>query len=186
MTRYSGGIAVGAPGADVAGRRDAGLVAGFSGSLRPRRTYRQGARGVPGRAEAGDRFGSALAYGMGIRCQEDLPLAVGVPGEDVGRTRDAGAVTLLQGGDITSCHSREPTQGRGLAGTPHRRARIGATLGIAPDIPGLDEDEYDSLLVGVPAGGVLTLRGGYPRVRDRLSPPAGAPGFGSVFAVPGA
>lgn len=178
------GIVAGAPGADVRGRRDAGLVVAYKGTLARRRTYRQGARGVPGRAEARDRFGSALASGMGIRCQEEVPVAVGVPGEDVGHTRDAGAVTLLEGGDITDCHSRELTQGDGLSGRPHRRARIGTTLGIEPDIPGLDEDEYDTLLTGVPAGGILTLRGGYPARHGRLAAPGGAPGYGSVFALP--
>jgi hypothetical protein len=178
------GIAAGAPGADVRGRRDAGVVVAYKGTLARRRTYRQGARGVPGRAEAGDRFGSALASGMGIRCQEEIPVAVGVPGEDVGRARDAGAVSLLGGGDITDCHSRELTQGDGLSGRPHRRARIGATLGIAPDRPGLDEDEYDALLTGIPAGGILTLRGGYPALHGRLPAPRDAPGYGSVFALP--
>jgi hypothetical protein len=178
------GIVAGAPGADVRGRRDAGLVVAYTRTLARRRTYRQGARGVPGRAEAGDRFGSALASGMGIRCQEEIPVAVGVPGEDVGRVRDAGAVTLLEGGDITDCHSRELTQGDGLSGRPHRRARVGATLGIEPDTPGLDEDEYDTLLTGIATGGILTLRGGYPARHGRLAAPAGAPGYGSVFALP--
>ena len=178
------GIVAGSPGADVRGRRDAGLVTSYKRTLARRRTYRQGARGVPGRAEARDRFGSALASGMGIRCQEEIPVAVGVPGEDVGHARDAGAVTLLEGGDITDCHSRELTQGDGLSGRPHRRARIGATLGIEPDIPGLDEDEYDTLLTGVATGGILTLRGGSPAKHGRLAAPSGAPGYGSVFALP--
>jgi hypothetical protein len=178
------GIVAGAPGADVRGRRDAGLVVRYTGTLARRRTYRQGARGVPGRAEAGDRFGSALASGMGIRCQEEIPVAVGVPREDVGRARDAGAVTLLGGGDITDCHSRELTQGDGLSGRPHRRALIGSVLGIEPDIPGLDEDEYDTLLTGIRTGGILTLRGGYPAKHGRLAAPPDAPGYGSVFALP--
>jgi hypothetical protein len=178
------GILAGAPGADVRGHRDAGLVVAYKGTLARRGTLRQGARGVPGRAEAGDRFGSALATGMGIRCQEEVPIAIGVPGKDVGHARDAGAVTLLGDGDLASCRSRELTQGDGLSGRPHRRARIGATLGIAPDRPGLDEDEYDALLTGIPAGGILTLRGGYPALHGRLAAPRDAPGYGSVFALP--
>jgi FG-GAP repeat len=178
------GILAGAPGAAVRGRRDAGLVVAYKGTLARRRTYRQGAHGVPGRAEAGDRFGSALATGMGIRCQEEVPIAIGVPGEDVGHARDAGAVTLLGDGDLASCRPRELTQGDGLSGRPHRRARIGATLGIAPDRPGLDEDEYDALLTGIPAGGILTLRGGYPALHGRLAAPRDAPRYGSVFALP--
>jgi hypothetical protein len=177
------GPAAGAPGEDLRGRRDAGLVELFTEGLRPRLTYRQGARGVPGHLETGDRFGSALASGMGIDCQEDFPLAVGAPGQDLRGTRDAGAVTLIQGGDVTDCHSRELTQGHGLAGKPHRHARIGATLGIAQDLSGLDEDEYDSLLVGIPAGGILTFRAGSPRLRGRLGEPHGATGYGSVYTL---
>jgi len=178
------GIAAGAPGADVHGRKDAGLVADYSQRLQLRRTYRQGVRGVPGRAEAGDRFGSALASGSSLRCQEDSALAIGVPGEDFRGLRDAGAVTLIQGGDITSCHSRELSQGRGLPGRAHSRERTGTTLGIAPDRPGLDEDTYDTLLVGVPGGEILAVQAGYSAIRRRLSAPLGAPGYGSVFAQP--
>jgi hypothetical protein len=131
----------------------------------------------------------ATASAAAPSCPDDnadelIPVAVGVPGEDVRQARDAGAVTLLEGGDITSCHSRELNQGDGLSGRPHRRARIGATLGIAPDVPGLDEDEYDSLLTGIPAGGILTLRAGYPAVHGRLAAPGEAPACGSAFALP--
>jgi hypothetical protein len=177
------GYAAGAPGEDLRGRRDAGLVELFTSRLRPRRTYRAGARGVPGRLEAGDRFGSALASGIGIDCQESIPLAIGVPGRDLHGARDAGGITLIGGGDITDCGSRELSQGHGLAGRPHRNARVGTTLGIAQDRPGLDEDEYDSLLVGIPAGGILTLRDGYPRLRGRLGRPRGTSDYGSVFTL---
>ena len=61
-----GGIAAGAPGADVHGRKDAGLVADFSLRLQPRRTFRQGVRGVPGRAAAGDP--SAARSPAAARC----------------------------------------------------------------------------------------------------------------------
>ena len=56
--------------------------------MKPLRTsgsvqFRQGARGVPGAPEAGDRFGAALAGGGNV---------IGAPGEDVGRVVDAGIV----------------------------------------------------------------------------------------------
>ena len=172
------GIAAGAPGADVHGRKDAGLVADYSFALKLRRTYRQGVRGVPGRAEAGDRFGSALASGSSLRCQEDSALAIGVPGEDFRGLRDAGVVTLIQGGDITACHTRELSQGRGLSGRPRSRERTGATLGIAPDRPGLDEDTYDTLLVGAAGDVVLTNNAGFGGSRRQLRMPSG------VFALP--
>jgi hypothetical protein len=126
---------------------------------------------VPGAGTpaAGDGFASALA--------------VGVPGRDLHGARNADGITLIGGGDITDCGSRELSQGHGLAGRPHRNARVGTTLGIAQDRPGLDENEYDSLLVGIPAGGILTLRDGYPRLRGRLGQPRGTSGYGSVFTL---
>ena len=161
----------------MAGRADAGMVAlyllnqnddSLTGRLRPRRTFRQGARGVPGHAEAGDRFGSALATGGSLRCQEDSAIAVGVPGEDLRGLRDAGAVTLIQPDRETSCRTRGLTQGHGLPGRPRSGERTGETLGIAPDIPGLDEDTYDTLLVGVPSGEILTTNAGHADARGRL------------------
>ena len=99
--------------------------------------------------------------------------------------RDAGAVTLLEGGDITDCRSRELAQGRGLRGRPHRRARIGATLGIAPDLPGSTRTSTTRCSSGVPAGGILTAARRLPRPARRGSAaPRGAPGYGSVFALP--
>jgi len=184
----------GAPGEDIAGRADAGLIAQYQlkqdetsapARLRPRRTYRQGARGVQGRAEAGDRFGSALATGASLRCQEDSAIAVGVPGEDFGGLHNAGAVALIELDPGIGCRSRELIQGRGLPGRPHSGERTGTTLGIAPDRPGLDEDTYDTLLVGVPSGEILTTNAAYRRKRtSRLEAPPGAPGYGSVFARP--
>ena len=154
------------------------------GRLRPRRTYRQGARGVQGRAEAGDRFGAALASGASLRCQEDSAIAVGVPGEDFRGLHDAGAVALLELDPAIGCRSRELIQGRGLTGRAHSGERTGTTLGIAPDRSGLDEDTFDTLPVGVPSGEILTTNAGHSPSPTRLSAPPNAPGYGSVFALP--
>ena len=186
-------LLAGAPGEDIAGRADAGLIAeyrltrddgGAPHRLRPRRTYRQGARGVQGRAEAGDRFGAALATGASLRCQEDSAIAVGVPGEDFRGLHNAGAVALIELDPGIGCRSRELIQGRGLSGRAHSGERTGTTLGIAPDRPGLDEDTFDTLLVGVPSGEILTSNSGYRGRRNRLAAPPGALGYGSVFALP--
>ena len=45
---------------------------------------------------AGDQFGAALVAGR-FNGDRFWDLAVGAPGEDVGRDRDAGAVTILYG-----------------------------------------------------------------------------------------
>ena len=77
---------VGAPGEDLAGAANAGVATRFpikpltiKGSVQ----YRQGARGVPGTPERGDRFGTALGHGGSV---------IGVPGENVGRVVDARVV----------------------------------------------------------------------------------------------
>ena len=181
------GIAAGAPGADVRGRKDAGLVADFSLRLQSRRTFRQGVRGIPGRAEAGDRFGSALASGSSLRCQEDSALAVGVPGEDFrgaarrgrghadrGRRHHGLPLARARPGP------RAPQPRRTAASAPARRS------GSRPTAPGLDEDDLRH------AAGRRTERrdphastAGYSAIRHgRLSAPPGAPGYGSVFAQP--
>ena len=107
-----------------------------------------------------------------------------MPGEDFRRLRNAGAVALIELDPGIGCRSRELIQGRGLPGRPHSGERTGATLGIAPDRPGLDEDTFDTLLVGVPSGEILTSNAGYRGGRSRLAAPPGALGYGSVFALP--
>ena len=157
---------IGAPGRDVAGHAHAGAVYHYvissSGAIFYMGVTTQGAG-----AEAGDRLGEVLAPTAG-------GVLAGVPREDAGTRRDAGALLLVRSGGGT----------RTAAGS-HAGDRLGAaTLGIAPDIPGLDEDEYDTLLTGIPAGGILTLRGGYPARHGRLAAPRDAPGYGGVFPLP--
>ena len=87
-------VMVGVPHEDVGSAEDAGIVQQLTlsdaGSGRPASIiHRQRTGGPLGVPESGDRFGSAVAvHGSAV--------AIGVPGEDVGRVRDAGAVNLLQ------------------------------------------------------------------------------------------
>ena len=60
-----------------------------AGSARARATIFQGGAGVGNAAEAGDRFGFALAV-ADIDCDEFTDLVVGSPYEDVGSAADAG------------------------------------------------------------------------------------------------
>ena len=92
-------LAVGTYGEAVGSLAGAGavvVIAGTGSGLDPTlqsRTWRQGREGALDRAEAGDRFGAALAIGAfdgGIG-----HLAVGVPDEDVDGDTDAGAVNVL-------------------------------------------------------------------------------------------
>ena len=121
---------IGAPGTDVAGRADAGAIhhVVFAPGATPALAgvLTEGAPGIPDAAEAGDRFGEVLAAASD-------GVLVGVPHEDVGSRRDAGAVVR-----VASDSPRRFT-------LPHPRAgdRFGAAVGTggiagAPgrDLPG--------------------------------------------------
>lgn len=83
-------LAVGSPGEDLGRTSGAGSVTLFGNSgerMVPGPSFNQATAGVPGAIEAGDHFGSSLAFG-----HHGTTLLVGIPDENVGRTRDAGAV----------------------------------------------------------------------------------------------
>ena len=63
-----------------------------------RDTIFQGAPGVGNAAEAGDRFGFALAV-ADIDCDEFADLMVGSPYENAGSAADAGLVQIVWGGE---------------------------------------------------------------------------------------
>src|ERR671911_2949887 len=82
-----GDLAVGVPGEDAGTAANAGAVqvlyGAADGLAADGRILAQGAGGVPGASEAGDRFGAALVTGrFNSDGYEDL--AVGAPGEGVG------------------------------------------------------------------------------------------------------
>ena len=102
---------------------------------------------MAGAAEAGDRFGAALASGL-VDSGDEADLAVGAPGEDVGATGGAGAVSLVDGrrrraaGQRQPADHREPARGRGrLRGgggdrRPDRRRRPTGPDDLAVGAPG--------------------------------------------------
>ncbi|MFD4986131.1 FG-GAP and VCBS repeat-containing protein [Streptomyces sp. NPDC058374] len=75
----------------------AGSVVVHYGGPKPRtQTITQDTAGVPGAVEKGDLFGGSVAAGdMDGDGYPDL--AAGSPGEDLGKVKDAGAVTVLKG-----------------------------------------------------------------------------------------
>lgn len=89
-------IAVADPEAAVSGVAEAGAVHVVYGGGRGAETFSQGSGGVPGTAEAGDRYGHALATfdHNGDGCTD---LVVGSPYEDVEGHADAGSVQILYG-----------------------------------------------------------------------------------------
>jgi hypothetical protein len=203
-------LAVGVPFEDVAGRTNAGAVNVLYGSplaigldLPPSNfAWNQNFGQVPDKAQAGDRFGSALAAANLGRSQ-DADLAIGVPTEDVGGVTNAGAVNVLYGGGpfgLTDANSQVWYQNtRKIKGSPGIGDRFGAAL-AATDLV---------LAIGVPfesadgagrhhAGAVSVLYGDETGVtntddlwhRDSLQPSIpGATGaragdrFGTTLAV---
>ncbi|HST81101.1 MAG TPA: hypothetical protein VLL08_05145, partial [Kineosporiaceae bacterium] len=123
-------------------------------SLVPSVAYTQNSKGVPGVAEAGDRFGAAVSGGI-FQCPETISAAVGAPGENVGRVKNAGSVTLilepaLSGLKLSECPAKVYSQGHGLPGTAEADDQVGAALGVRPGDPELEEDMTDAVLIGIP------------------------------------
>lgn len=82
-------LVVGAEQADVPGGSLAAYPIGSDGLPSGSPFWiNQSSAGVPGTAESGDRFGEAVAA-------SGSTLVVGVPGEDIGKIKDAGNVVLL-------------------------------------------------------------------------------------------
>jgi hypothetical protein len=110
-----GNVIAGAPGEDVGGAVDAGVIqvirngmgAGPSLIATDNQVFHQGSPNVPGAAEPGDRFGASIA-GLGAN-----NVVIGIPGEDVGAANSAGAIVVLRSDNdkiITSLPSQQITQ----------------------------------------------------------------------------
>lgn len=142
LATSGGTIAVGVPTAKVNGRSSAGLVRIYTAdSADPthvvlRKVLTQNSARVPGAAEEYDHFGSSLAMLNGR-------LAIGVPGETVGRDDSTGLVQPLVWHEATRTY------------TAHR-AITQDTAGV----PGSNEDG-DRFGLDLAMGRGLTARGSY-------------------------
>jgi hypothetical protein len=145
-------LAVGIPGGRIDGAAAAGAVSvlfGRSGGLSTvDQLWSQGARGVAGTADPGDGLGRTVAIGDfdGDGIQD---LAAGVPFEDAGGIRDAGAVNVLRGATVGLRPDRDVlwTRRRADVGEPSREHDY---WGTAVDAGDFDADGADDLLVGGP------------------------------------
>jgi hypothetical protein len=145
-------LAIGIPGGTIGGAAGAGAVLVLYGSASGLRADRdqlwsQGARGIKGAPEAGDQLGAALAVGD-VDQDRDDDLAVGVPLEDVGRAREAGAAQVIYGSGRGLRPADELVhQGRrGIKGAPEEDDRFGSAI-TARDF---ERDGEDDLAIGVP------------------------------------
>ncbi|MGW6058703.1 FG-GAP repeat protein [Streptomyces sp. NPDC055189] len=92
-------LAVGAPGETVDGVAGAGsvtLLKSSAGAFTSGKAWHQETAGVPGVAEEKDSFGSSVRL-KDINKNGKADLATGATGEDIGTTRNAGAVWVLRG-----------------------------------------------------------------------------------------
>ncbi|WP_285774525.1 FG-GAP repeat protein [Microtetraspora sp. NBRC 13810] len=157
-------LAVAAPYATVAGRARAGSVRILYG-MRDAEDLSQDTAGVPGEAEIGDSFGSALATGDfdGDGCGD---LAVGASEEFSGERRPGadgdGVVHVFHG----SPDGLRPAGTIDVAGLGGKGG--GGRLGAALAAGDLDGDGDDELVIGAPglgrggAAGVYGLKGRKP------------------------
>ena len=171
------GVLVGVPREDAAGKTDAGAAYWFgidatSGRVKTAQRLGQGSGGVPGSAEAGDRFGAAVAI---ARSGSPRAVLIGAPGEDIGMVRDAGAVQVLELDGSKRSVQAGKVLDQNAAEIPGA-ARAGDWFGAAV---GLDDDScLTGWLVGAPGRDVAGRR------KRRRGLPVGPLGAGAARPRP--
>lgn len=172
-------LAIGTPKALVNGRADAGAVVVTYGSgkgLDPNKrvVITQNSPGVPGTAEAGDRFGESVTA-ADLDNDGDADLVVGAPGEDLEQDADQGMVSVVWGG-------HEGLKGGLSVLEPSPRARAGFGRGL-----GAGDFDDDSLAdVAVMTGSLLwnfpggITREGPARTAKKIAGSGGLPPFASA------
>lgn len=159
----------------------------------PAQTWTQDSPGVPGVAEAGDRWGAEMS--SGDTDGDGRPdLAVGAPGEDIGSTSDAGAVWALRGapGGLTATGARSFDQNDdGIPGAAEASDRWGGQVrvidanddglfGLLAAAPGENtNDGFVWVLAGSSSG--LTAKGSWTYDGARLGAPSANAQFGAAI-----
>ncbi|OEJ48197.1 esterase [Streptomyces agglomeratus] len=159
----------------------------------PAQTWTQDSPGIPGAAEAGDRWGAEMS--SGDTDGDGLPdLAVGAPGEDIGSVSNAGAVWALRGapGGLTATGARGFDQNHpdipGVAETSDRwgeqvrlvDANKDGLFGLLAAAPG--ENTNDGVAWVLPASSSgLVAKGTWTYDGARLGSPAANAQFGAAI-----
>jgi Galactose oxidase-like, Early set domain/FG-GAP repeat len=145
-------VAVGVPGGNVSGQNDAGWVGFYTAGLNDPRAIDQESAGIPGAAEANDRFGESITLGLLAGTSTRVDAAVGTPGEDLGSgtsaITNAGAFTIIN--DLYTgvvAGQAYDQNSSGVPGTPENNdafgqvmdsVRVGSTTHLAVGIPAED------------------------------------------------
>jgi hypothetical protein len=118
-------VLIGVPHEDVGSKADAGAV-GLVPHTGHLSMVTQDSPGAGGAAEAGDRYGAAIDVFGAFTTESIVVVAIGVPGEDVGRAKDAGALAYASFDlNLTPEEGVDPIHGLGLTLTQN-----------SPGIPG--------------------------------------------------
>lgn len=152
-------LVIGAPGENAGSIVDAGAVNLWRldegpvgvGELRQGKLAPWGSLRLPGAPQPGDRFGSTLAVGTGLRNQESGPeladagsIAIGAPGDTVSGHDEAGSVTVVQ--DRFQTVKLLTQDSTGVPGIAETGDQFGAGLALSPEV----DDQPGSLAVGSP------------------------------------
>ncbi|GAA1522103.1 FG-GAP repeat protein [Streptomyces albidochromogenes] len=150
-------VAVTAPTATVSGKAGAGYVAVLYGSSSGLNSSRkkvisQDTAGIPGAAESGDSFGSAVSS-ADLDKDGYADLIVGASGETLGTARGAGMLTVVWGG------ASGLSSGSTLISDPDPSKYLG--VGVAAG--DFDGDGSEDVVTEGPAGGLQMLSGPFRR-----------------------
>jgi hypothetical protein len=175
-------LAIGVPGESVGFNRYAGAVNviygfplfGLTDKVPPynstnNQIWTQDSQGIEDNSESRDKFGSALATGD-FNNDRNSDLAIGVPGESVGRPTGAGSVNVIYGSsDGLSPVYIQPGNGRndqiwhqnsvGFSGAGiEDDAEVNDKFGSALATGNFNNDENSDLAIGVPGESVVNNR----------------------------
>ncbi|MFF7332955.1 FG-GAP repeat protein [Streptomyces sp. NPDC008150] len=186
-------LAVGAPGEAIGDLEFAGGVTVFSqtptdGRPTPLAGIDQDTAGVTGVPEAGDGFGSSISMTYLRPSDEtynsDAALVVGIPGEDIGTTTDAGSIAVLQVDPQGALHEinsidRDTAD---VEGDPTQGDHFGFNVTVQnQDTSVVTTADTARIAVGVPGDDSAAADGGAVQVFSML----GTPGTGDRILTRG-